>query len=150
MSDDWKSKLLGTWDLVAFENLVDGVVTAPVYGPRPIGRITYNADSTMSAVLGRRDRPWPSGAEFVSVTPEERAAAALEFIGYAGQYSTDGDQVIHHVDVCLYPELEGTDLIRSAQFVEDLLLLSTLPVTTPSGRQRHQRLTWQPHRPLAN
>lgn len=138
------ARLIGSWDLVSFETLVDGQVTSRPLGEGATGRIIYGTDGTVTALLSRAERIWPAGGEFVAVAPEVRAEAALGFVAYTGTFRVDGDRAIHSVTISLYPELIGTDLIRTITFEGDLLLLDTEPIITPSGRDRRQRLTWRP------
>ena len=138
------ARLIGSWDLVSFETLVDGEVTSHPLGREATGRIIYGLDQTVTALLSRGDRLWPSGGEFVAVDPEVRAEAALGFVAYSGTFRVDGERAIHSVTISLYPELIGTDLIRTITFEGDLLILDTEPLFTPSGRDRRQRLTWRP------
>lgn len=136
--------LVRTWDLVSFETLIDGEVSSHPLGDRAAGRLFYGADGTVSAFLSRPDRPWPSGVEFTSAAPEDRARAALGFVAYTGRFHLDGDRVVHRIHLSLYPEMVGTDLVRTARFEGPELILSTVPVRTPGGRMRNQRLRWTP------
>lgn len=136
--------VLGTWSLVEYVVIVDGEVTFHPLGEQPVGQIMYGADDRMSALLMRRDRRWRSDGDFLlDASTEERAAAALAFVGYGGSYELRGDRVIHHVEMSLYPEMVGTDLVRTATWRGDHLVLDTEHLTTPSGRTRWQRLTWR-------
>lgn len=101
------ASLLGGWNLVDHTRLVDGQVVGHPLGPGPLGRLEYRPDGRMSALLMRRDRPWPDGLSFTRATDEQRGAAALGFVGYAGRYTLRGDLVLHHVEMSLYVEHVG-------------------------------------------
>lgn len=134
--------LLGTWDLVSFETLIDDEVSSHPLGDQAAGRLFYGADGTVSAFLSRPDRPWPTGVEFTSAPADDRARAALGFVAYTGRFRLEGDRVVHRIHLSLYPEMVGTDLVRTARFEGSDLILSTEPLRTPGGRVRNQRLTW--------
>lgn len=126
-----------------FVVIVDGEVGRHPLGMDPVGRIIYAADGEMSALMMARDRPWPADGDFLRATPEERGAAAVDFVGYGGHYELDGDVVVHHVELSLYPEHVGTDLVRTIRWSNGDLVLETEHIRTPSGRTRWQRLTWR-------
>jgi hypothetical protein len=139
-----RERLLGTWDLVSFVRLVDGDPVDDVLGPDPVGRLTYQPDGRVTALLARRDRPWRSGETFLSAGDEARGAAAREFVAYSGRFEVVDDRVVHHVDISLYPEHPGTDLVRTVSWRDGLLELRTPSRDTRSGRSMCDRLTWRP------
>lgn len=138
------SDLVGSWDLVSFETLIDGERTSYPLGEHAAGRLIYGADGIVSAFLSRRDRPWVEGADFTQAPVEARGEAALGFMAYSGRFELDGDRVMHRIDLSLYPEMVGTVLVRTATLEAPHLVLETEPVRTPGGRVRNQRLTWAP------
>jgi hypothetical protein len=136
-------QLYGTWDLVSFVRLVDGEVIGDVLGPEPVGRISYQPDGRVTAMLMQRARPWPPDGDFLRVGDAERGAAALGFVGYGGRFSLDGAVVTHRLDISLYPEHPGTDLVRVARWQGGLLVLRTEERRTRSGRPMYDELSWQ-------
>lgn len=137
-------QLYGTWDLVSFRRFVDGEVIGDVLGPDPVGRISYQPDGRVTALLMQRDRPWPADGDFLSTVDAARGAAALGFVGYGGWFEIDGDVVTHHLDISLYPEHPGTDLVRNARWEDGLLVLRTEVRRTRSGRRMYDELAWRP------
>jgi hypothetical protein len=55
--------------------------------------------------------------------------------------------VTHRLDISLYPEHPGTDLVRVARWAGDLLVLRTEERRTRSGRQLYDELSWRPLAP---
>jgi hypothetical protein len=137
-------QLYGTWDLVRFVRLVDGEVIGDVLGPDPVGRISYQPDGRVTALLMQRDRAWPTDGDFLQVDDATRGAAALGFVGYGGWFELAGDTVTHHLDISLYPEHPGTDLVRVARWEGDLLVLRTEERRIRSGRLLYDELSWRP------
>ena len=90
-------RLLGTWELVSFwwRQLPDGCVTKP-WGASPVGRITYDADGHVTALVMHESRNEAGG----HCSPDEVQA---EFSAYFGTYSVDIEQgmVIHQVTASL-------------------------------------------------
>jgi hypothetical protein len=142
-------QLYGTWDLVSFVRLVDGEVIGDVLGPGPVGRISYQPDGRVTAMLMRRERPWPADGDFLQAGDAERGVAALGFVGYGGWFSLDGAVVTHRLDISLYPEHPGTDLVRVARWEGGLLVLRTEERRTRSGRAMYDELSWQPLGPAS-
>lgn len=140
-------QLHGTWNLVSFVRVVEGTVTGDVLGPDPVGRISYQPDGRVTALLMQQDRPWPADGDFPRTDDVARGAAALGFVGYGGWFELDGDVVTHHVDISLFPEHVGTDLVRVARWDGELLVLRTEERRTRSGRTMYEELCWRPFRP---
>lgn len=137
-------QLYGTWDLVSFVRHVAGEAVGDVLGPDPVGRISYHADGRMSALLMQRDRPWPTDVNFTAATAEMRGAAAMRFGAYGGWFEIEGDVVTHHVDISLYPDHVGTDLVRQMRWEGDALVLRTEELLSRSGRVMYDELAWRP------
>lgn len=135
-------RLLGVWELLAFQRLMDGQVIGDALGPSPVGRLTYESGGYVSALLMMHDRPWREGRAFLNAPEAERGAAALRFIGYSGRYGLRGRTVVHHVDISLYPDHVGTDLVREVDWSGEDLVLLTEERRTPSGRLMRERLVW--------
>jgi hypothetical protein len=134
--------LIGAWRLVAMENrYADGRVRHP-YGPEAAGYILYTAEGWMSATIMGGGRA-PFGVEFGRGDGVSEKAAAFEgYLSYAGRYTFQGDRVVHHVEAALIPDWVGTDLVRLAEFRDDLLILSTEP-STRGETTRTTVITWQ-------
>lgn len=124
-----KSKLIGVWNLVSFEQRrSDGSVVAP-YGEKPLGRITYDAQGRMSAQLMRRGRkggPAVGAGTYDKTTEAELREIVQGFIAYYGTYDVNESNrtVIHHVEACLIPSWVGTDLTRTYEFSGNRLILT--------------------------
>jgi hypothetical protein len=134
--------LVGTWRLVDWTASVGTAVTRP-FGGEAEGLLTYTADGRMWAILQRRDRPTLGTGTLAAATAEQRAAAAAGFLSYAGSYTLDGDRVIHHVEMSLFPDWVGEDQVRLVEWVEGDLVLATPPSTTTAGRVVVNRLRWR-------
>jgi hypothetical protein len=141
--------LEGTWSLESclFE-YDDGRITYPV-GHDVTGVIVYSR-GRVSVMFGARDRTPFALTNPYSSTEAERAAAFLGFFAYSGTYDVVGDLVVHHVDICHFPNWEGVDQHRSARLDGDRLLLEgRAGEGTP--RASTMRLVWtrmEPHQPL--
>ena len=111
--------LVGTWDLVDFSRrATDGGVTAP-WGSQPAGRITYDADGHVTALVMHERRNEASGR----VSPPEVQA---DFSAYFGTYSIDTAQriVTHHVQGSLNASGASGDLRRNYEFEDSALILT--------------------------
>lgn len=135
--------LVGTWQLLEWEaRQEDGTVSRP-FGDAAAGYVVYTHDAHMITNISRAGRP-AIGGDLLSAPAEARAAAYASFVAYAGSYRVEGYDVIHHVEMSLYPDWVGTEQRRRVQLSadRDLLTLSTGPTAT-SGALLRSRLRWQ-------
>jgi hypothetical protein len=134
--------LVGAWRLVSWENqAADGQVTYPM-GPDPNGYVIYAADGRFSITISRRGRAGFAAGDLLSGTAEEKARAMEGFVAYAGRYSFDGDRVVHHVELSLFPNWVGSDQQRWVELAGDRLILSASPLLL-AGKQQVPRLVWE-------
>lgn len=136
------NSLLGTWKLLAFEaRAEDGQVTS-LFGPDPIGYITYTHDGYVFVAFMRADRPRFTSSDYYEGTLEEMSAAMRSFFSYCGTYNLRGSRIVHHLEVCGFPNWVGMDQERIYSFEGNRLTLSTDPYLL-AGRQQSVCLVWQ-------
>ena len=136
------AQLAGHWTLVSFlEQKADGS-WFDALGADAKGCISYWVGGRMQVLIGAPDRPRFRG-EWAAIPDRDKAACLDRMVAYAGRFSTDGERVLHHVEVCWIPNWEGRDLTRLASFPQrDQLLLRTEPAV--DGRARPmQEVRWQ-------
>jgi hypothetical protein len=77
-------------------------------------------------------------------TPQERSEAISTYLSYIGPFDVlpDRDTVIHHIEVCSYPNWIGNAQVRFAKPEGELLVLSTKPMTF-QGVTRSAELVWE-------
>jgi hypothetical protein len=115
-----RKRLIGVWNLLRFEVLVDGIVLHP-YGEHPIGRLTYDEAGRMSAHVmkpGRKSSITDPTA-VTSASCDELRRIADGYVGYYGNFTlNEGSKtLIHHVEACTLPAWVGTDQTRHFEFV---------------------------------
>jgi hypothetical protein len=139
-----KESLVGTWKLVSAKYTADNGEVEDIYGPNPIGFLTYTADGWVSVVIAASRRKLYSSA---SPSDAERAEASRTFMAYAGTYTFTGDKVIHHVDVSSTPNASNTEQIRSVTFDGKRMTLRGDPVTQGRIYEAHLELVWERMKP---
>jgi hypothetical protein len=76
-----------------------------------------------------------------------RAAAAAGYLSYAGSYTTEGDDVLHHIELSLMPNWVDRTERRHIEWLPTEtgrdLVLSTPPTRTDGGRTAVNRLRWE-------
>jgi hypothetical protein len=75
-------------------------------------------------------------------TPEEKSRAMETFFTYCGTFEVQGNQVVHHIEVSLFPNWSGLDQRRFYQFEGRRLTLSSPPQLF-QGQERSARLVWE-------
>lgn len=95
--------MLVQWRRIA----ADGTESFPL-GNDAEGTLLYTADGYMSAMMTAAGRPDIEGGDPLGGDEEARAAAYSTCLAYSGTWEQDGDEVVHHVTQCLYPNWAGT------------------------------------------
>ena len=94
-------------------------------------QIMYSADGYVGVVstpAGRKNTSAPAGrTDLVGATPDELVEATRSVTCYAGHFEVKGDEVHHHVEMALNPNLVGQTMIRRVQFDGPNLTLSARP-----------------------
>jgi hypothetical protein len=130
MADGSVEAPFGTWDLVSFSaRLPDGSVAEP-WGAHPVGRITYDADGHVTALLMHELRNEADGR---SSPPDTQAECST----YFGHYKVDVARglVTHEVTGSLSAAHASRELQRNYELRDGVLTLSFtrprngLPVT---------------------
>ena len=137
-----RDALVGAWRLASWENqATDGQVSYPM-GPDPNGYVLYTGEGRFSVTISRRGRAGFAAGDLLSGTAEEKARAMEGFVAYAGRYSFDGDRVVHHVELSLFPNWVGSDQERWVELAPDRLILSASPLLL-AGKLQVPRLVWE-------
>jgi len=136
------NSIIGTWKLVsAVLTTLDGA-TRKLLGDNPSGFLTYTGDGRMTAIVASSGRQPLSVPDPAAAPAAEQAEAFATFTAYAGRYTLHGDRVIHHVEVSLFQNWEGTDQIRFAKLHGTRLTLTAPPMSI-GGEQLVVQLTWE-------
>ena len=134
--------LVGTWLLTAWENrTADGDIIHPL-GEDASGYIAYNDDGYIFVAIMRPARTQFLAGDLLSASTEEKAGAAESYVSYCGRYELQGDTVIHHVELSLFPNWVGVDQQRLVNISGDRLTLRTRPLLL-DGKQQTAHLVWE-------
>jgi hypothetical protein len=119
--------IVGTWRLVRAESHdANGNALPAPYGGQGLGRVMFNADGRMMAVVCDGRPILPPGT-------------ARDYSSYCGNYTFDGNQLVTRVDAASDPARLGGDQVRGVSFDGELMVLR--PPPRPSGE--HRVLTWE-------
>ena len=122
--------IIGTWRLVvASARDAEGRALPPPFGPKAMGRVTFNAEGRMMAVLcdGR---------------PDLEAKETRDYSSYCGNYAFDGSRLVTRVDAAADPARVGTDQVREVRFEGERMVLRPPPRQIGDITQ-HRELTWE-------
>ena len=84
----------------------------------------------MSGTLAYADRADLATGDVVGGSEEERAAAFSTYLSYCGTYEVEGDVVVHHIEMSLFPNWVGGEQRRQFEPSDDKLVLRTPPLET--------------------
>jgi len=135
-ADSLAHRLVGTWQLVAFESHRPDRPLRYPFGPDAVGILVYTADGFMSGQLMRPGRQPFAASTMPGGTDADLREAALGYVAYAGPYDVDEARgvVRHHVMMSLFPNLVGTVQERTVVLDGDRLTLAA-----PDGARIHWR-----------
>ena len=122
--------IIGTWRLVkGFSVDAEGKPLPPPYGgDKAMGRVTFNADGRMMAVLCDGRTELPPG------TPRE-------YNSYCGNFTFDGQTLTTRVDAARDPSWIGRDEVRAVHFDGKYMVLRP-PFRPMHNRPPEQRELW--------
>ena len=135
--------LIGTWRLLSWENksVEDAQVSYPL-GKDATGYIIYNEDGYMFVAIMAPHRLRFAHGDLLSATKEEEALAEETYVSYCGRYDFEGDTVVHHVEMSLFPNWIWGDQERLVDLRANRLTLSTRPLLL-RGIQQTAHLIWE-------
>lgn len=124
------TSIIGTWMLVkAFSFDAEGKPLPPPYGgEKGMGRVTFNAEGRMIAVLCDGRPTLPPGAP-------------REYNSYCGNYIFDGEQLVTLVDASKNPSWIGQEEVRNVRFEGKYMVLRP-PFRPSQNRAPEQRELW--------
>jgi hypothetical protein len=136
--------LIGTWRLRSWKSLAsDGPVIEP-FGARPVSYLFYTTMATCR---------WRSWRRIARLTRMPTCSAARRrsgprtistYLSYSGPFEVleDQDTVIHHIEVCSYPNWVGNAQVRMVKLDHPFLTLSTKPMKC-QGIEQKSELVWE-------
>ncbi len=137
-----QNPFIGTWRLIRDEvKSADGKLSYP-YSKDAVGYISYNEDGYVFVAVMSANRPRYASERFRGATNEEKVNAADTYFSYCGTYEIQGNTVIHHIEVGLFPNFVGSSLKRTFSFNGDRLTLRT-PALTGDGIKGNQCMIWK-------
>ena len=128
--------IVGTWQLVEFEDVEDGRIVH-AFGPRPLGLFIYTADGHVAIQIANPANPScvaPSKASRPgrtddrlrpTCTAEQMQALVDGSVAYWGTYTVDAEAgtVVHHVTSDLSNGYAGSDQSRPFRLDGDRLVI---------------------------
>jgi hypothetical protein len=122
--------IVGTWRLVAAtaRDAAGNSLPTP-FGPQGMGRVVFNADGRMMAVLCDGRPHLPQGT-------------MRDYSSYCGNYTFDGSTLVTKVDAASDPARIGTDQVRDVRFEGDRMILRPPPRQSAGGPEQRE-LTWE-------
>jgi hypothetical protein len=120
--------LCGTWKLISEELRDEHMGISPYQRPPSRGYLTYTLEGFVFWIRSDQERASFAKADFRAASLTEKAAAADSFRAYVGRYEVRGDQVIHHIELSLFPNWASTQQTRSFRLSGDLLELTSSPL----------------------
>jgi len=121
-------RFVGAWRLLSLEARTStGDVSYP-YGKDAAGYLLYSSEGYMSASVTQARRSHFASPDALAASAEEKRAAFDTYSSYSGRYVVQGQKVIHHVEISLFPNWSGKPQERFFAFSGDQLTLTAPPM----------------------
>jgi hypothetical protein len=133
--------VVGTWKLVAWRRIVDDRTVSYPLGEDADGLLIYTAEGGMAVVLTAVNRPEMPKNDPLGGDVDRRAEAYSTCLAYIGTYELREEEVVHRIDVSLYPEWSGDVQVRPFAYTGGELVLRTPPAHTQNGMVVNE-ITW--------
>src|SRR5580700_10859712 len=104
-----KEQLVGTWTLVASENLRADGSKVDEYGPDPKGTLIFGSNGRYSVAIMRADLPKFAAGRADQGTTLENQAVISGLVTHFGTYSVDeADKILtSHIEASSFPNNDG-------------------------------------------
>jgi Lipocalin-like domain len=124
--------LVGTYALVAVDNVSPDGSRTQLYGPHPKGILTFDAQGRYTLQIVRDGEPKFAVDDKSKGTDAEYKTAALDANSHFGQYSVDdvNHTITFNINAASFPNWNGTTQIRNFTLKGDLL---TYVIPTPTS-----------------
>ena len=132
--------LVGTFRLISATSTNGDGTSDDLFGPEPVGYMTYTADGHMFVLMMRADRPDFAAGDIRGGSVDERAEAFLSASSFVGRYRTDGGVVTYDLVAATYPNWVGTTQVRHFEFDGSRLVLTT-PTMLMDGVEQFATVT---------
>lgn len=127
----------GRWEILSWRQEYDDGRCVHPFGEDLEGFIEYGRGTdTMFCVISRKPRtPFRSGGQW-DAADADKARAYDEYLTYAGRYSFDGETVTHHIELCIFPNWQGTAQRRKVirQGADEITLVARIEEGSPEAR----------------
>jgi hypothetical protein len=106
--------------------------------PDYAGYLIYTADGHVAYLRMKAQLPAFAAGNLEQGTAEEKLAAYDNFVAYCGSYELrEGNTLVHHVELSSFPNVVGTELVRTFALDGDELAVTTqTEAHTVPGRYR--------------
>ena len=135
--------LTGTYRLLSWENRHASGETSYPLGPDAKGIISYSADGCVFVHIMAANRKAHSVGDLLGGQPREIVESATTHISYCGTYRIEGDEVVHNIQICSFPNWVSTEQRRRFEFVNGNLTLSAKAIQIGT-ESVEAHLIWQP------
>ncbi|MBP0013903.1 MAG: lipocalin-like domain-containing protein [Roseofilum sp. SBFL] len=138
-----KDALIGTWKFVEVKLVDKEQKISYPYGKNPIGYLMYTQEGYMAASLAKSDRlklglpvaeifnlgygakiNWTTGVFKYIKAFFRYFQAGQNYAAYIGKYEIIDNQVIHHLEVHIIPDVIGADIKQTVEISENTFVLT--------------------------
>lgn len=135
--------LVGTWTLIAVDNVFPDGSRIHLYGEQPRGILMLDSAGRYALQIFSTDRPRFASNDKSKGTAEEYKAALQGSNAHYGRYTVhDNGAITFHIEHASFPNWEGTEQKRSFTLTGDELKY-LVPTPTTGGSQATGEVVWK-------
>ena len=116
--------LVGNWQLVAYQTILDNEPPKDLYGARPKGVLILTREGRMAAMVTAENRK-------AGTSDAERAELHKSMIAYSGKYRVEGKDFVTTVDISWHEAWNGTEQRRYWRIEDGKLFIETPSIPSP-------------------
>jgi len=109
-----REQIVGTWSYVSVDNVRPDGSRAPLFGPNPKGRVTFDREGNYVLLTSRGDQPKFASGNRNQGSDVEYRSAVQGAIAHFGKYEVNEDDktITFHREVSTFPNWNGIDQKR--------------------------------------
>jgi hypothetical protein len=134
--------IFGTWRLISLTHVTSTGDREYPFGKQPFGYLIYAKEQLVSVQIAAENRQLFRSDGLFDGSAEEKAVAMTTFTSYVGRFSVEKNEVVHSIEISLFPNWVGKEQRREFVLTGDKLILKT-PEFVVRGVSQRAVLEWQ-------
>ena len=137
-----KKMLEGRWNILSWRQEYDDGRRVFPFGEEIEGFIQYDHETMFCAISRTPRTAFTTGGQW-DAADSDKAKAYNEYLTYAGSYDFDGEYVTHRIELCVFPNWQGTSQRRRVIRHNDNAISLVARIEEGTSEARTAILSWR-------